>query len=94
MNKILKPTGGCVDMWLLSQNISVLSFTNSDLSALKYGGTMENANEFFELMKKKHKNLVISECGLFLDKTNCFARTISGKIVGFLKYASQIQQLV
>ena len=23
-------------------------------------------------MKKKHKNLVISECGLFLDKTNCF----------------------
>ena len=23
-------------------------------------------------MKKKHKNLVISECGLFLGKTNCF----------------------
>ena len=55
MNKILKLTGGCVDMWLLSQNISALSFTNSDLPALKYGATMENANEFFELMKKKHK---------------------------------------
>ena len=33
---------------------------------------MEAANNFFELMKKKHKNLVISECGLFLDKANCF----------------------
>ena len=33
---------------------------------------MEAANEFFELMKKKHKNLVISACGLFLDKANCF----------------------
>ena len=33
---------------------------------------MEAANEFFELMKKKHQHLVISECGLFLDKTNCF----------------------
>ena len=33
---------------------------------------MEATKEFFELMKKKHRNLVISECGLFLDKTNCF----------------------
>ena len=74
INKILRPRGGCVDMWLLCQNISRLSFTNPDLPALKYGRTMEMeaANEFFELMKKKHKNLVISECGLFLDKTNCF----------------------
>ena len=33
---------------------------------------MEAANEFFDSMKKKHKNLVISECGLFLYKKNCF----------------------
>ena len=33
---------------------------------------MKAANKFFELMKEKHKNLVISECSLFLDKTNCF----------------------
>ena len=33
---------------------------------------MEAANKCFELMKNKHKNLVISECGLFLDKENCF----------------------
>ena len=32
---------------------------------------MEAANEFFEFMKKKHKNLIISECDLFLGKTNC-----------------------
>ena len=34
-------------------------FTNPDLAALKYGRTMEMeaANEFFELMKKNHKNL-------------------------------------
>ena len=55
-------------MWSLCQNISVLSFTKPDLSALKYGRTMkmEAANKLFELMKKKHKKLVISECSLFL----------------------------
>ena len=74
MNKILKPTGGCADMWSLCQNISELSFTNPDLHALKFGQAMDMkaANKFFELMKQKHKNLVISQCGLFLDKTNCF----------------------
>ena len=57
MNKILKPTGSCINMWSLCQNISGLSFTNPDLPALKYGRTieMEAANEFSELMKKKHK---------------------------------------
>ena len=74
MKKILKPTGGCVDMWSLCQDTSRLSFTNPDLPALKYVRVMkmEATNEFFVLMKKKHKNLVISECGLFLDKTNSF----------------------
>ena len=74
MSKILKPTGGCVDMWSLYQNISGLSFINSDLLALKYGRTieMEAANEFFELMKKKHKHFLLLECGLLLDKANCF----------------------
>ena len=59
---------------LIFQNILGLSFTNPDLPGLKYGRTMEMeaANESFELMKKKQKNLVTSERGLFLDKTNCF----------------------
>ena len=59
---------------LIFQNILGLSFTNPDFPALKYRGAMEmeDTNEFFELMKKKQKNLVISERGLFLDKTNCF----------------------
>ena len=67
MNKNLKHSGGCVDIWSLCKNISGLSSSNPDLSALKYGRTkeMEAANEFFALMKKKHKNLVISEYGLF-----------------------------
>ena len=57
MNKILKPTGGCVDIWSLCQNISGLFFTNPDLPALNYGRTMEMeaANESFELMKMKQK---------------------------------------
>ena len=41
LNKILKSTGVCVDMWSLSQNISELSFTNPVLPALKYGQTMK-----------------------------------------------------
>ena len=57
MSKILKPTGVCVDMWSLYQNISGLSFINPDLLALKYGRAieMEAANKFFELMKKRRK---------------------------------------
>ena len=34
MKMILKPTGGYVDMWSLSQNISGLSFTNPYLPSL------------------------------------------------------------
>ena len=73
MNKILKHTGTCVDVWSC-QNISGFSFSNPDLPVLKYILTMEmeSTNRFFELMKKKHKHLVISDCGLFLDKANCF----------------------
>ena len=72
MNKVLKPTGSCVDVWSLCQNISGLSFTNPDLPALKYGRTMEmeTGNKFFDLMNKKNKNLLIFECGLFLDKAS------------------------
>ena len=71
---ILKPTGGYVDMWSIIQNISRLSFTNPYLPSLTQSRTMEMeaANQLFELKKRKHKNFGISECGLFLDKTNCF----------------------
>ena len=70
MNKILKSAGRCVNIWSLCQNISGHFLDNPDLPALIYGRTMEMeaANDFFQLMKKKHKNLVVSECGLFLDK--------------------------
>ena len=36
---------------------------------------IETANESSELRKRKHKNLVFSECGLFLDKEKCFIGT-------------------
>ena len=70
-------------MWSLCQKISGLSFTNPDLPALRYGRTMEMeaANKFFELMKKKHKNLILSEYGLFLDKTNCFIGAIPDRLM-------------
>ena len=42
---------------------------------------MEAANKFFELMKKKHENLIISEYGLFLDKTNCFIGAIPDRLM-------------
>ena len=78
MNKILKPTGGCVNMWLLCQNISGLLLINPDLHALKHDQTveMEATNAFFELMKMKHKSLVISECGLFSGKANVFLEKV------------------
>ena len=40
-------------------------FTNPDLPAMNYGRTieMEAANKFFELIKKKYKNLVIFIAG-------------------------------
>ena len=55
MNKLWKPTGPCVDMRSLCQNISGISFTNLDLPVLKYGRTMEMeaANQIFELIKKE-----------------------------------------
>ena len=42
---------------------------------------MEATNEIFELMKKKYKNLVISECGLFLDKINGFMAESLGRLM-------------
>ena len=61
MNNIVKPRGGYVNIWSLCQNISGLFFINPDVTALKHGGTIEMKaeNEFFELIKKKQKNLVI-----------------------------------
>ena len=83
MKKILKSTGGSFNMWSWYQNISGLSFTNPELPALKYGQIMEMKaiNEFFDLMKNKHENLVISECDLFSDKTNCFTVASSDRLM-------------
>lgn len=71
--KMTKVNKGCisVDLWPLHQKISGSVFVSPDIPALKYGRVMEEnaVNHFFDIMKKKHKNLQIQECGLFLDKT-------------------------
>ena len=60
-----------VDMWPLHQKISGMVFVNPNIPALKYGRVMEEdaVNCFYNLTRKKHKNLEIHECGLYLDKT-------------------------
>ena len=70
MNKVLKSAGGCVNIWSLCQNISGLFLDNPDLSSLIYGRTMEMeaANDFFQLMKKKHKKLFQSVVYFWIKK--------------------------
>ena len=55
---------------MLIQKVSGNQFTSPDNPALKYGRNMESANSFFEVFKKSHKNFVMKECGIFLDKNN------------------------
>ena len=66
----LKRVGSCSNMnlWNLFQKISGLVFVRPDIEALKYGVAMEpNAvNCFREVISKKHTNLQLEECGLFL----------------------------
>ena len=70
INNILKPAVACVKMWSSCQNMSGLSFTNPDnlpwniVEPWKW----KLQTKFFELINKKHKNFVISERGLFLDR--------------------------
>ena len=70
MDKIIKPSGCYVNMWSLNQKISGLTFVNPNIPALKYGRSMEEnaVNHFYDLMKTKHRNLTLHECGLYLDK--------------------------
>jgi hypothetical protein len=60
--------GGPIDVCSLNQKVSGLCFVNPDIPALKYGRIMEveAINCFYEIMRTKHRNLKIQECGLFL----------------------------
>ena len=70
MQKLQKHGGESVNLWPVFQKISGLTFVNPNIRALKYGRTMEEnaVNEFYNQMSKSHRNIKLSECGLFLDK--------------------------
>ena len=71
MRKIEKHLNSYFDMSSLNFRVSGLTYTNPDIPALKYDRTMEvNAvNDFYEIMKEKHANFQLHECGLYLDET-------------------------
>ena len=58
-------------MWQLHQKISGLVFVNPNIPALKYGRVMEEnaVNCLSDIMKSKHKDFKIHECGLYLVNT-------------------------
>ena len=71
MTKVEKGGGSTVNMWFLNQKISGLVFVKPNIPALKYGRDIETetANTFIEFVKRKHKNIKLSDCGLFVDET-------------------------
>ena len=66
--KVIKGTGGYVNLWALNQKISGLTFVNPNIPSLKYGRDMEPEaiNTFTDVMKKTHKNFAVQERGLIL----------------------------
>ena len=54
MKKVIKWTGGYVNLWALNQKISGLTFVNPNIPSLKYGRDMEPGaiNTFADIMKK------------------------------------------
>ena len=70
MTKVVEVGGSTVNMWSLNQKISGLVFVKPNIPALKYGRDMEieAANTFIEFIKGKHKDIKLSDRGLFVDE--------------------------
>ena len=68
MAKVMAGCGGCIKS--ICQKISGYSYVSPDIPALKYGREMESiaANHFLEIFKKHHKQVSLTECGLFLEQ--------------------------
>ena len=85
LTKMRKVQGGAdsLNMWSLFQKISGLTHVNPDLSALKYGRSMEihAVKKFEEVFQKQHKDLKLTECGLFLHKAFPFIGGSPDRIV-------------
>ena len=71
ITKVKKGGGGAINMWSLNQKISGLFFFMPNIPAMKYDRNMviEAANTFVEFIKGKHKDIKLSDCGLFVDET-------------------------
>lgn len=77
MKRVAKGGGGYIDMWALNQKVSGLTFVDPNIPALKYGRTMESdaVNTFYSIFKSDHKDVVFSECGLYLDSEIPFRKS-------------------
>ena len=71
MKKIIKGTGGYVNLWALTLKISGLTFVNQNIQPLKYGREMEPQaiNTCTDITKK---SFAIKECGIILLDSHPF----------------------
>ena len=71
MTEVEKVGDGAINMWFPKQKISGLVFVEPNIPALEYSRDMEveAANTFIEFIKEKHKNIKLSDCGVFVDET-------------------------
>ena len=84
MLKVKNPCGGYVDMHSINEIVSGRTYVNPNKGPLKYGRDMEtDARNAFEFeIRKFHKNVVISQCGLYLLKEKPY---IGGSPDGIMK---------
>ena len=74
MKKVIKGTGGYVNLWAQNQKISGLTFVNPNISSLKCGRDMEPEaiNICTDIMQKTHQNFAVQERGLILLESHPF----------------------
>ena len=83
MTKVEKGGRGTVNMCPLNQKIPGLVFVGPNIPALKYGRDMEieAANTFIEFINGNHKDIKLSNCGLFVDETLTYVGASPGRIL-------------
>ena len=83
MTKVEKVGVRTINIWYLNQTISGLVFVKPNIPALKYGRDMkiDTAITFIAFLKGKHKDIKLSECGLFVDETLPYVRVNPDRIL-------------
>ena len=83
ITKVENDFDSAVNMWSLKQKMSGLAFVKPSIPTLKYDGDIEieAANTFIEFIKGKQKDIKLSYCGLFLDKTLSYVDGSSYRIL-------------